>query len=140
MHYYIHLDEIIKRHPFPGPGLAIRILGSVTTDKVSVLQEVDDIFISDPSWNMEYNNWVEKNTYRYKTVIPMKPAKSENPEDAGKTGEAIFRFNVYDKQNYKNLLSNELQFEKSLWVLKCGDGLCSSAFENDSTCVEDCGE
>lgn len=37
--------ELIGRHPFPGPGLAIRILGDVTAEKVHILQEVDDIFI-----------------------------------------------------------------------------------------------
>ena len=41
------LDEIIlNRHPFPGPGLAIRILGEVTKDKVKMLQEADSIFIN----------------------------------------------------------------------------------------------
>lgn len=40
------LDEnILNRHPFPGPGLAIRILGEVTDEKVRVIQEVDAIFI-----------------------------------------------------------------------------------------------
>jgi GMP synthase (glutamine-hydrolysing) len=39
-------DLILKRHPFPGPGLAIRILGEVTAEKVDILQQVDDIFIS----------------------------------------------------------------------------------------------
>ena len=38
-------DELIGRHPFPGPGLAIRILSDVTPEKVRILQEVDDIFI-----------------------------------------------------------------------------------------------
>ncbi|MBS0011031.1 MAG: glutamine-hydrolyzing GMP synthase [Bacteroidales bacterium] len=38
-------DIIIKRHPFPGPGLAIRILGEVTREKVRMVQEADDIFI-----------------------------------------------------------------------------------------------
>ena len=37
--------KILGRHPFPGPGLAIRILGDITPGKVSVLQEVDHIFI-----------------------------------------------------------------------------------------------
>lgn len=37
--------ELIGRHPFPGPGLAIRILGEVTPEKVHILQEVDNIFI-----------------------------------------------------------------------------------------------
>ena len=38
-------DSILNRHPFPGPGLAIRILGDVTAEKVALLQEVDYIFI-----------------------------------------------------------------------------------------------
>jgi GMP synthase (glutamine-hydrolysing) len=37
--------ELIDRHPFPGPGLAIRILGEVTEEKVKLLQEADDIFV-----------------------------------------------------------------------------------------------
>lgn len=40
------LDEnILNRHPFPGPGLAIRILGDITEEKVQIIQEVDHIFI-----------------------------------------------------------------------------------------------
>jgi len=38
-------DDIMKRHPFPGPGLAVRIIGDVTAGKVEILQDVDDIFI-----------------------------------------------------------------------------------------------
>ena len=37
---------ILGRHPFPGPGLGIRILGEITPEKVDILQAVDDIFIS----------------------------------------------------------------------------------------------
>lgn len=38
-------EELLGRHPFPGPGLAIRILGDITPQKVQILQEVDYIFI-----------------------------------------------------------------------------------------------
>ena len=38
-------EQILERHPFPGPGLAIRILGAITREKVRILQEVDSIFI-----------------------------------------------------------------------------------------------
>ena len=38
--------ELLGRHPFPGPGLAIRILGDITAEKVQILQEVDAIFIN----------------------------------------------------------------------------------------------
>ncbi|MCH1436813.1 glutamine-hydrolyzing GMP synthase [Flavobacteriales bacterium] len=37
--------ELLGRHPFPGPGLAIRILGDITPEKVAILQEVDHVFI-----------------------------------------------------------------------------------------------
>jgi len=43
----LNLEEnILNRHPFPGPGLAIRILGNITAEKVKTLQEVDYIFIN----------------------------------------------------------------------------------------------
>lgn len=38
--------NILNRHPFPGPGLGIRILGDITPEKVRILQDVDDLFIS----------------------------------------------------------------------------------------------
>ena len=38
-------DDMISRHPFPGPGLAIRILGEVTEEKVNLLQKADDIYV-----------------------------------------------------------------------------------------------
>lgn len=39
-------DKILNRHPFPGPGLGIRIIGDVTAEKVRILQDVDYIFIN----------------------------------------------------------------------------------------------
>jgi GMP synthase (glutamine-hydrolysing) len=42
------IDEVsVFRHPFPGPGLAIRILGEVTPERVKILQEADDIVIEE---------------------------------------------------------------------------------------------
>ena len=39
-------SELLNRHPFPGPGLGVRILGEVTRERVRILQDVDDIFIN----------------------------------------------------------------------------------------------
>ena len=39
--------DILNRHPFPGPGLAIRILGAVTNEKIKILQEADSVFIEE---------------------------------------------------------------------------------------------
>jgi len=47
--------ELVYRHPFPGPGLGIRVLGEVSEEKVKILQEADDIFIEELYKNDLYN-------------------------------------------------------------------------------------
>lgn len=48
-------SEFIERHPFPGPGLAVRILGAVDKEKLDILREADDIFIKAIKKNNLYN-------------------------------------------------------------------------------------
>ena len=51
------IDEaILGRHPFPGPGLAIRILGEISEERVKILQEVDHIFIR----SLKASGWYDK--------------------------------------------------------------------------------
>lgn len=51
-------EHLISRHPFPGPGLAVRILGDITPEKVAVLQEADDIFIQGlRDWDLYNKVW-----------------------------------------------------------------------------------
>ena len=49
-------DDILGRHPFPGPGLAIRILGDVTAEKVDILQQADYIYVK----NLKDSGWYDK--------------------------------------------------------------------------------
>jgi len=49
-------DELLWRHPFPGPGLAIRILGSVTEDAIKILQKADKIYLEVLRERKEYNS------------------------------------------------------------------------------------
>jgi GMP synthase (glutamine-hydrolysing) len=49
-------DIILQRHPFPGPGLAIRILDEITPEKVAILQEADFIYIN----NLKESGWYDK--------------------------------------------------------------------------------
>ncbi len=49
-------DIILQRHPFPGPGLAIRILDEITPEKVAILQEADAIYIG----NLKSSGWYDK--------------------------------------------------------------------------------
>jgi len=49
---------ILERHPFPGPGLGVRILGEVTPDKVELLQKADTIFIDElKAWALYDDVW-----------------------------------------------------------------------------------
>lgn len=51
-------EHLITRHPFPGPGLAVRILGDITPEKVRVLQDADDIFIQGlRDWGLYNQVW-----------------------------------------------------------------------------------
>lgn len=57
-------EHLIKRHPFPGPGLAVRILGDITPEKVSILQEADDIYIKGlHDWRVKDDNGNEVELY-----------------------------------------------------------------------------
>ena len=50
--------ELLGRHPFPGPGLSIRILGDITPEKVQILQDVDKVFIDGlKSWGLYDKVW-----------------------------------------------------------------------------------
>lgn len=55
----MNMDQaLLGRHPFPGPGLAIRILGDITAEKVRILQEVDAVFINGlKSWGLYDKVW-----------------------------------------------------------------------------------
>ena len=60
--------KINYKHPFPGPGLAIRIIGNVTKDKVSILQEADNIYINELIKSNLYN----KIWQAYAALLPIK--------------------------------------------------------------------
>ncbi|MFL2889473.1 MAG: glutamine-hydrolyzing GMP synthase [Pelagibacteraceae bacterium] len=62
------IDTISKRHPFPGPGLAIRIVGKITPVKVKILQEADDIYIKE----LIKNNLYDKIWQAYAALLPIK--------------------------------------------------------------------
>jgi len=58
----------VRRHPFPGPGLAVRILGPVTRERVALLQEADDIFIEE----LRRADLYDKTDQAFVVLLPVK--------------------------------------------------------------------
>jgi GMP synthase (glutamine-hydrolysing) len=60
--------DILNRHPFPGPGLAVRILGDITPKKLAILKQADDIFISE----LKRSGWYEKVWQAFAVLLPVR--------------------------------------------------------------------
>jgi GMP synthase (glutamine-hydrolysing) len=61
-------DALLGRHPFPGPGLAIRIIGDITAEKVQILQEADHVFIQ----LLKQRGWYDKVWQAGVILLPIK--------------------------------------------------------------------
>ena len=75
-------NNILRRHPFPGPGLSIRILGEISRQKIDILQKVDDIFISE---------LIDKNLYDdvWQAGVMLLPIKSVGVMGDERTYESV---------------------------------------------------
>ena len=60
--------EVVHRQPFPGPGLAVRILGDITKERIRVLQEADSIVVSE----MKASGWYYKVWQSFAVLLPVK--------------------------------------------------------------------
>jgi len=61
-------NELINRHPFPGPGLAVRVLGEVTLERIRIVQEADHIFILE----LKKNKLYDKVWQAFAVLLPVK--------------------------------------------------------------------
>lgn len=61
-------DEILNRHPFPGPGLAVRILGDITEERLRILKEADYIFIEE----LKNSGYYDKTWQAFAALLPVK--------------------------------------------------------------------
>ena len=62
------LKNICYKHPFPGPGLGIRVIGNITSEKIKILQEADHIFIDE----LKKDNLYDKIWQAYAALLPVK--------------------------------------------------------------------
>lgn len=96
--------NFIYRHPFPGPGLAIRILSDVTKEKLDLLKEVDDIYISELKKNFLY----EKIWQAFSVLLPV--------QTVGVMG---------DERSYENVVA--------LRAVTSTDGMTADFYDFDKT-------
>jgi GMP synthase (glutamine-hydrolysing) len=60
--------RLLTRHPFPGPGLAVRVLGEVTPERLALLREADAVFLEE----LKASGWYEKVSQAFAVLLPVK--------------------------------------------------------------------
>lgn len=86
-------ESVIMRHPFPGPGLAVRIIGEVTPGAVEILQQADDIFISE----LEKQGWYGKVSQALAVLLPV---KTVGVMGDGRTHERVVALRSVDTRDF----------------------------------------
>jgi len=71
-------DEILYRHPFPGPGLAVRVPGEITIEKLEILREADDVFVT----CLKTSGWYSKIWQAGANILPVKSVGVKGDERA----------------------------------------------------------
>ncbi|ASP27875.1 GMP synthase [Spiroplasma corruscae] len=97
-------DFILNRHPFPGPGLGIRIIGEVSREKADILREVDDIFI---------NKLIEKKLYNKvsQAFATITPVKTVGVMGDNRTYDYLVALRSVDSIDFMTATASELPWE-----------------------------
>ncbi len=96
--------HMIMRHPFPGPGLGIRVLGEISDEKVSILQEADDIFINELYANKLYDSVSQ-------AFVVLLPVKSVGVMGDKRTYEYVAAVRSADTIDFMTATFSRLPFE-----------------------------
>jgi GMP synthase (glutamine-hydrolysing) len=97
-------EAIIGRHPFPGPGLAVRILGEVTAERVALLQEADAIFLNE----LRESGWYEKTSQAFAVLLPV---KSVGVMGDYRTYESVIALRAVETQDFMTADWSPLPYE-----------------------------
>ena len=112
--------EILERHPFPGPGLAIRILGDITPEKVATLQEADDIYTS----LLRKHGWYDKIWQSGAILLPVQSVGVMGDERSYENAIALRAVNSVDGMTAEwSRLPHELLAEISSEIINKVKGI-----------------
>lgn len=97
-------SELVNRHPFPGPGLGIRVIEEVTKEKVKILQEADDIFISE---------LMDAGLYHQSSqaYVALLPCKTVGVMGDGRTYEYVCAIRSVNTQDFMTATFTRLPYE-----------------------------
>jgi GMP synthase (glutamine-hydrolysing) len=85
--------EIIERHPFPGPGLAVRIIGEVTDERLTVLREADAIFLEE----LHNSGWYGRVAQAFAILLPVRTVGVMGDE---RTYESVIALRAVDTSDF----------------------------------------
>ena len=97
-------EQILTRHPFPGPGLAVRILGEITAERVALLQEADAIFLHE----LRESGWYEKVSQAFAVLLPV---KSVGVMGDYRTYESVIALRAVDTHDFMTADWSPLPYE-----------------------------
>jgi GMP synthase (glutamine-hydrolysing) len=86
-------EDIVGRHPFPGPGLAVRVLGEVDAERVAILQEADAIFIEE----LRRAGWYDRVSQAFAVLLPV---RSVGVMGDGRTYDHVVALRSVDTQDF----------------------------------------
>ncbi|MFZ8934945.1 MAG: GMP synthase (glutamine-hydrolyzing), partial [Bacteriovoracaceae bacterium] len=95
--------HMVYRHPFPGPGLGVRILGAVTFEFAELLREADAIFIEE----LEESGWYEKTSQAFCVFLPV---KSVGVMGDGRTYEYVVAIRAVETSDFMTAKWSELPY------------------------------
>ena len=86
-------ESIVARHPFPGPGLAVRVLGEVTRERLAVVRAADAIFREE----LSASGWMEKTSQAFCVLLPV---RSVGVMGDGRTYESVLALRSVDTSDF----------------------------------------
>ena len=97
-------NHMVYRHPFPGPGLGVRILGEVKLEYANLLREADDIFIQE----LEQSGWYDKTSQAFCVFLPI---KSVGVMGDGRTYEYVVALRSVETTDFMTAKWSELPYQ-----------------------------
>jgi len=97
-------DDMVYRHPFPGPGLAIRIIGEITEEDLDILREADAIFIEElKRWNLYNKTW--------QAFCVLLPVRAVGVMGDNRTYEKVLALRAVDSQDGMTAEATKLPYD-----------------------------